>query len=415
MNAKRRPALLVWSSLFPTPLQPQAGIFIRERMFRVGGELPLAVISPQPWFPLQGLVRRWRPHFRLPAPKDENQTGVEVHRPKFLCPPGVLKSLDGLQMALCAWPTVRRLQARGQVDVIDAHFAYPDGYAATLVARWLGVPCTVTLRGTEVRHAQDPALRPRVVTALNRASHVFCVSDSLRRLALELGVPDTKLTVVGNGVDSARFTPLDRGKARARFGLRADAKVLITVGGIVERKGFHRVVECLLELIRRYGHVDYLVVGSGGAEGDFTNQLRARIAELGVGSNVRFLGALPPDDVRVAFSAADVSVLATRNEGWANVLLESLACGVPVVATDVGGNREVIRDDSLGSIVPFGDHAALLSALQAALAKDWDRDAIRRYAVENDWSARIPLLVETFRRLTPASASGTGVEHVSHG
>jgi len=110
-----------------------------------------------------------------------------------------------------------------------------------------------------------------------------------------------------------------------------------------------------------------------------------------------------------------VSVLATRNEGWANVLLESLACGVPVVATDVGGNREVIRDDSLGSIVPFGDHAALLSALQAALAKDWDRDAIRRYAVENDWSARIPLLVETFRRLTPASASGTGVEHVSHG
>lgn len=415
MTANNRPAVLVWSSLFPTPPQPQAGIFIRERMFRVGSALPLAVISPQPWFPLQGLVRRWRPHFRLPAPARETQAGVEVHRPKFLCPPGVLKSYDGLLMALCAWPAARRLKALGHVDVIDAHFAYPDGYAATLVARWLGVPCTVTLRGTEVRHAQDPALRPRLVAALERAAQIFCVSDSLRRLALDLGAPATKLVVVGNGVDSARFTPMDRQQARARFDLRPDAKVLITVGGIVERKGFHRVVECVPELIRRHGHVEYLIVGSGGTEGDFTSQLRARIAELGVGANVRFLGALPPDDVRVAFAAAEVSVLATRNEGWANVLLESLACGVPVVATDVGGNREVICDDSLGAIVPFGDHAALLSGLQAALDKDWDRDAIRRYAVENDWASRIPLLVETFRRLAQPSAQDAGAERVSHG
>jgi len=415
MTPPDRPAVLVWSSLFPSPLQPQAGIFIRERMFRVGRALRITVLSPQPWFPFQSVVRRWRPHFRLPAPMQETQLGVAVQRPRFLCPPGVLKSFDGLLMALCAWPAARRLRSQGHVDVIDAHFAYPDGYAASMVAGWLGVPCTVTLRGTEVRHAQDAALRPRLVAALARASQVFCVSDSLRRLALELGVPASKLVVVGNGVDSARFTPMDRQEARVRLGLHPAAKVLVTVGGLVERKGFHRVVECLPALIATHGRVDYLIVGSGGAEGDYSTQLRARIAELGVQANVHFLGALPPEEVRVAFAAADASVLATRNEGWANVLLESLACAVPVVATDVGGNREVVCRTELGTIVPFGEYAALLAALHDAFARQWDRDAIRQYAVDNDWSSRIPLLVDTFRRLAGAATSADDGERASHG
>jgi glycosyltransferase involved in cell wall biosynthesis len=386
-------------------------------MFRVGEQLPITVLSPQPWFPLHGLIRRWRPGFRPEAPGNEIQQGVQVLRPRYLSFPGFLKGLDGVLMALGALRTVRRLKTAGRVDVIDAHFAYPDGYAAARVGRWLGLPCTITMRGTEARHAKDATLRRRVVAALRGASAIFAVSDSLRRLALELGIPDRKLTVIGNGVDSLRFAPLDRGTARADLGIDREAKVLVTVGGLVERKGFHRVIECLPRLMQRHQPLHYLIVGSAGPEGDYSAQLRQQVRDLGLDDRVHFLGGLSPERVRVALAAADVSVLATRNEGWANVLLESLACGIPVVATDVGGNPEVICRDDLGSIVPFGDSAALCAALANALERHWDRDGIRKYAVENDWSARVPLLLDAFGRVVngevaqPGQASREGAQH----
>lgn len=394
-----RPAILVWSSLFPNPAQPQAGIFIRERMFRVGRELPMTVISPQPWFPFQGLIRRFRPHFRPEMPRFEQQSGIEIYRPRFFSVPGILKRLDGLMMALGARATVRHLQSQGRIDIIDAHFGYPDGYAAARVAGELGLPTTLTLRGTEVRHAEDPALRSRLIGALQGARRIFTVSASLRRLALELGIPGDRVRVVGNGVDSARFRPMPKSEARQVLGLPEEAQVLVTVGGLVERKGFHRVIACLPELLASFPELHYLAVGSAGPEGDFTDQLTKQVSQLGLQARVHFLGALPPEGVRQALSAADAFVLSSRNEGWANVLLEAMACGLPVVASDVGGNAEVVCQPGLGHVVPFDDHPALVNALHQALGHDWDRAAIRRYAEANDWQGRVHVLLEEFRQI----------------
>lgn len=225
------PQIVTLSSLFPSERQPMAGLFVRERAFRLGARLPLAVVAPQPWFPLQGLLRRWKPGFRPGAPASERQRGFEVRYPRFLSVPGMLKSLDGVFMALAAWPRLRALQREGRLDVIDAHFGYPDGRAASLLARWLGVPYTVTLRGTETRHAQDPALRPALQAALRGAARVFSVSESLRQVALQLGVPPERAIVVGNGVDLSRFYPLPQAEARAALGLPVQGPVLVSVGG----------------------------------------------------------------------------------------------------------------------------------------------------------------------------------------
>lgn len=399
MPERKGPAVLVWSSLFPGPAQPQAGIFIRERMFRVARELPVTVISPQPWFPFQALIRLFRPHFRPTLPRMELQSGIEVLRPRYFCVPGFLKRFDGWFMAMGARSTVRRLRQDGRVAVIDAHFGYPDGYAASVLAKQEGVPCTITLRGTELRHSRDAALRARLVAGLRSATRIFAVSGSLKRLATELGVPGPDVRVIGNGVDSSRFMPMPRAEARLAVGISQDARVLVTVGGLVERKGFHRVIACLPDLLAEFPALHYVCVGSPGPEGDFSAHLRAQVAELGVADRVHFLGGLPPERVRCVVAGADVFVLATRNEGWANVLLEAMACGVPVVATDVGGNAEVVCREDLGTIVPFDDHDALRQALVDALRRDWDRAAIRRYAEENDWSTRVPVLVEEFRSI----------------
>jgi glycosyltransferase involved in cell wall biosynthesis len=382
-------------------------------MFRVGAELPLAVVAPTPWFPLQGLLRRWRPGFRLGAPRHELQSGFDVWFPRWPSVPGVLKGLDGLFMALGAWPRLWQLKRAGRLDLIDAHFGYPDGYAATLLGRWLGVPVTITLRGTEQRHARDAALGPRLALALQRATEVIAVSQSLRRVALALGIPADKVRVVGNGVDLQRFSPLARADARRRLGLPEEGPVLVSVGGLVERKGFHRVIELLPALRQRHPGLTYLVVGGPGPEGDMSVELRRQVAELGLGDVVRFLGPLPPERIREPLSAADVFVLATRNEGWANVFLEAMACGLPVVTTDVGGNAEVVCRPELGTVVPFGDAAGLRAALEQALAAHWDTAAIRRYAEDNTWDRRVEELVELFRRLHAGAAGATGNARVA--
>ena len=401
---ERRPRLLVLSSLFPSPTRPGAGLFIRERMFRVSKVLPLVVVSPQPWFPLQGLVRIVRPNFRPPALRDEIQDGIRILRPRFWSFPGGFKWLDGWLMAVACYWTLRRLRDEFGFDVIDAHFAYPDGYAGVLLGRWLGVPTTITLRGTEVPLSSDAARRRRILDAVAGAQLVFAVSQSLRAHVVGLGADAGKIRVIGNGVDTQKFKREDRSLARKKLGLPNDAHVLISVGSLVERKGFHRVIECLPELLKRWPRLQYLIVGAGGPEGDMRRALERQVIDLSLEHTVRFLGSVAPNEMRWPLSSADVFVLATRNEGWANVFLEAMGCGLPVVTTNVGGNAEVVCRPELGELVPFGDRDALTEALARALAHQWDRATIETYARANSWEDRVQALVGGIHR--PGDARG---------
>jgi len=393
MAERTRPRIVVLSTLFPHPGQPMAGLFVRERMSRVAEHLPVTVIAPVPWFPLQGLIRWWRPHFRPPAPHEETQGNLRVLHPRFFSVPGLFKSLDGLFMALGSLATLRRLRREQGVDLIDAHFGYPDGDAANLLGRWLGLPFTVTLRGVEPRVGAT-AIRSRLMRrALRRAAHVIAVAGSLAEWARQAGVSPARISVVGNGVDTERFRPVDRGTARRELGLPASGPVLVTVGGLTERKGFHRVIDCLPRLRERHPGLQYLIVGGASGEGDWRARLEEQVERLGLADCVHFLGVVEPERLKVPLSAADAFVLATRNEGWANVLLEAMACGLPVVTTDVGGNREVLSDAALGRVVAFDDGAALAEAIDEVLAREWDRDAIRAHGEANSWQTRIDQLL----------------------
>ena len=392
-----KPAVVVLSSLFPGAAQPLAGIFIRERMFRVARELPLCVVSPQAWFPGQGAIRVLRPGYRPPQPLFEQQEGIDVHRPRAWCVPAVGRRWDSQAMARAALPVVRRLRAQGRCDLIDAHFAWPDGHAAALLGRALDVPYTITLRGTEPGHLAEPSLRPRVIEALRGATRVFAVCAALGELGLAAGVPESRVTVVANGVDCATFKPLPRALAKVRLGLPPEARVLCSVGGLVPRKGFHRVIRLLPQLLARFPTLHYVIAGGGGPEGDWGARLVEEAQAQGVTQRVHFLGALPPRELRLPLSAADALVLPSSNEGWANVLLEAMACGTPVVASDVGGSREVVASPALGYVFPVADDDALCDRLLAALGRRWDRAVLVRHARSQSWDGRIPALVAALR------------------
>lgn len=385
--------IAVLSSVFPSPGQPLHGLFVRERMFRVAKHADIVVIAPLPWFPGQSILARFKAAFRPGAPACEMQDGIQVHHPRFLSFPGFLKFLDGPMEAIAVYFCLRRLGECDRLDLIDSHFVHPDGVAAWLVGRRLGVPYTITLRG---QLAWLPKTRLRMALArraMAGAAMIFSVSASLRQAAIDLGVAPKRVRVMANGVNLTKFYPEDRAMARQRLGLHREDIVVISVGGLSERKGFHRVIEVLPQLVARFPRLRFLIAGGATPEGDWGPRLREMTRELLLDDHVRFLGPLPPDELRAAYSSADVFVLATRMEGWANVLLEASACGLPIVTTDVGGNREVVSSDELGIVVPYGDAGALRDAMAASLTRTWDRARIRQHAIENSWESRIPILV----------------------
>ncbi len=395
------PRLIVYSSLFPSAAAPTAGTFIRERMFRVARRIPIVVVAPQAWSPIDALIRLFHRDFRPVAAAYEQIDGVEIYRPRWLSLPAVGKRFDGWLMAVCTEGCVRRIHRQFRATAIDAHFLYPDGWAATRIAQRLGLPATITIRGSKDEWLIGTSREAGLREAMARATKLFAVSQALaRNVAHSLGVAPEKVEVIGNGVDAERFAPVDRAEARRRLGVPQDAPVLIGVGNLVPGKGFQRVIPLLPRLRERYPGLVYLIVGGGATQGDLRPSLEAQARECGVQDAVRFCGRQPQEDLRWFYGAADVFVLATEFEGWANVFLEAMACGLPVVSTRVGGNAEVVSEPDTGELVDWWDADAFADAIDRALARDWDRSAIIAYARSNAWDERVERLVAEFTRLT---------------
>ncbi len=391
--------VLVLSSVYPSATIPTRGIFVHERTRHLSPVDRLEVVAPVSWFPLNRLLRG---KDRALVPAAGIRDGVSVSYPRFLSIPRVGKSLDGLLYFASVLPALLHLRRRFRFDLIDAHFAYPDGLAGILLGRLFDVPVVVTLRGTEVRLARSRLRRPQVALVVRRAARVIAVSQSLADLAVSLGAPQDRVRVIPNGVDGGRFRPGPRADARKRLGLPADRPLIVSVGGLTERKGHHRVIAALPRLLLRHPGALYAAVGGPSVEGNNEPLLRRLAAELDLEGHVLLPGATPHEEIATWLQAADLFCLATANEGRPNAVMEALACGVPVVTTDVGGNREIVEPGRDGLLVPFGDGPALERALETALERRWDHEAISARARGRTWEQTGAQVVATFEEVLRA-------------
>ncbi|MDZ7620561.1 MAG: glycosyltransferase, partial [Patescibacteria group bacterium] len=210
---------------------------------------------------------------------------------------------------------------------------------------------------------------------------IISVDASMARVACELGAAPDRVSIIPNGVDLARFQLADRYEARRRLGLPLAGRLLVTVAHLGVRKG-HR--EALAALAQLPEDVRLLIVGGGFQAGD-AGRLRRLAGRLGVGHRLLLAGVQPADRVAEYYAAADVGLLASYREGCPNAVLESLACGRPVVATPVGAVPDLISPGVNGQIVPVRDAAALAAALQTVLAREWQPEAIRRSPAVRSW------------------------------
>ncbi len=292
--------------------------------------------------------------------------------------------------------TILKLKKHFKFDIVDSHFVYPDGFGAVLIGKLFHKPVTITLRGTIKKLLRYPLIKFQIRYALKKATKVFAVCNDLKNVAASLGIHDGKIEVIPNGIDIEKFMPVNKLEARKELGLPADKKIMISVGGLVKRKGFHEVIALLPEIKKMFPDLMYLIVGERSVEGNYEPVLRKTVERLHLEKDVLFAGHQPHDKIYKWLSASDIFCLVTSNEGWANVFLEAMACGLPVVTTRVGGNEEVVSSDDYGMLFELEDKDGMADAIIKSFQKKWNREKIINYAGKNTWDIRINHLISQF-------------------
>jgi glycosyltransferase involved in cell wall biosynthesis len=336
--------ILTFTTLYPNLLQPQHGIFVETRLRKLvaSGAVSARVVAPCPWFPLASeRFGRYAVFARMPS--EETRDGLHVEHPRYPALPRIGMSAAPLALCAAVLPFLRRQIRNGRdFDLIDAHYFYPDGVAGVLLGRALGRPVVVTARGSDLNIiAQHAVPRRWIRRAARHADGLVAVSGGLKRRLVELGVGAERVRVLRNGVDLALFHPHDRQAARGALGFKRAA--VLAVGNLVALKRHWLMVEALARLPQ----VELVIVGEGPE--------RARIERVArdhkVVDRVRLLGRVPQDRLPEIYSAADLLLLVSTHEGWPNVLLESMACGTPVVVSPMDGIADIVSSAEAGRIL----------------------------------------------------------------
>lgn len=382
--------VLTLSTLFPDASRPRFGPFVERQTLGLAAhpdvELKVAAPIGIPLWPLS-LASHYAGFAAVPA--REVWKGLDVLRPRFVHLPGAGGRFDAGAIVRRLKPLLESLRRDFSFDVIDAQFFFPDGLAAVRLGEALGVPVSIKARGSDVHFWGDrPATRAQVIEAGVRANGLLAVSQALKADMVAMGMPEERIRVHYTGVDLERFTPLDRAEAKAALGI--DGPLLVSVGALLARKGQALVVEALPAL----PGVTLALIGQG-EEKERLGQLADR---LGVADRVRFTGAIDHEAMALWLGAADAMVLPSASEGLANAWVEALACGTPIVITDVGGARELVDRPEAGRLVA-PDPEGIVSAVKALLADPPDPRAVRRTAERFTWEANTAALYDHLKSL----------------
>lgn len=391
MEPPARISILTYTTLYPNAAQPNHGIFVENRLRHLVQTAPVTarVMAPIPWFPFSD--KRFGDYAKFAqAPRHETRSGLALDHPRYLVIPKVGMSLAPAALYAASLPHLRRLQRQAEFDLIDAHYLYPDGVAAIWLGHALGKPVVLTARGTDVNFIPKYALPRRMIRAAAAAADgLIAVSEAIKDAMVSLGIPASAVTVLRNGVDLALFHPQGRSEARARLALGGN--ILLSVGHLIERKGHDLILRAMPDL------PDFRLLIAG--EGPDRAALEALAIGLGIAQRVTFLGGVEHWQMQSIYAAADALVLASSREGWPNVLLEAMACGTPVVASNVWGNPEVVAAPAAGVLMDERSPAGIAGAVRRLFANLPGRADTRGLAEQFSWDATSMGQMSLFRRI----------------
>jgi teichuronic acid biosynthesis glycosyltransferase TuaC len=363
--------VLTLATLFPDDVRPRLGPFVERQTLELAAhpDVELRVVAPigLPAWPLS-LHPHYRALDRVPL--------FEIH-PRFTHWPGTRGRFDVGAMARALLPVLETVRETFPFDVIDAEFFFPDGPAAVQLGKALGVPVSIKARGSDIHvWGRAPATAEQVIGAGQSVDGVLAVSAALKADMVAMGMPEARIRVHHTGVDLSMFTPVDRAAEKAALGI--SGPLMASVGTLTERKGQNLLIDALADL----PDMTLVLIGQGPDRAKFA----AQAAALGVANRVRFTGSITHEEIARWLGAADVMALLSVSEGLANAWVEALACGTPIVITDVGGAREVVERAEAGHLVA-PERGTIVTAIRDLIDHPRDPSAVRASAERFTWAA----------------------------
>lgn len=389
--------LLVITTLFPNSVQHRHGIFVETRLNKIleTGEARATVIAPVPWFPVKSKrFQQYSQYVDVPSIEQRNET--VIYHPRYLVIPKIGTLLTPVFLAISIFMCISKVKKTGyRFDLIDAHYFYPDGVAVALVVKFLKAPFVISARGSDINLiAEYKWPRKMILWAARYAKASITVSSALKTKMVSMGAESEKIHVLRNGVDHTVFAPKDYQEMREKYNLKMTT--LLSVGNLVELKGHDLIIKSLLELTE----CELIIVGGGELE----RPLKMLAENLNLSERVRFIGTLKQAELVELYSAADLLILASSREGWANVLLEAMACGAPVVATNVGGTPELVKSPEAGVLVEERTPSGLVKAISTALSLGINRDLTREYAKTFSWEHTVESQINLYTKIVDSHA-----------
>jgi len=387
--------VLSLTTLYPNAVNPRFGTFVARSMEALAkrGDWRVTLVNPIGLPPLA--LGRYRPLADLPATRTEG--GITIHRPHFTLIPRIGARRNAAAIARAALPLVQAIHAETPIDLIDAQFFFPDGPAAAIIAKAMGLPLSIKARGSDISYwGEQGFARQQMVDAAKAATGLLAVSHDLAGQMAVMGMEAGKITVHYTGLDRDRFRPLEHTQLRSQlsrelgFALPDNAPLIACIGALIERKGQGIAITALNDI----PGARLVLLGKGDDEA----RLRALAVSEGVETRVFFAGSVDHDLMPLILSAADVMVLPTAAEGLANAWVEALACGTPVVTSDVGGAREIITCDTAGRLVDRNPQA-VAAGINAVLNAPPPRDAVAALTAHFSWEANAAALAAHYERL----------------
>lgn len=395
--------ILLFSALFPHNGEPTLGIFVENRLRHLLADQPVqaTVVAPVPWFPFKHAIFGSYARSAAAQPVEEKD-GYTVYHPRYLVIPKIGMLLTPFTLAYAGRRCIAKLKRQGVTfDLIDSHYLYPDAVAASRLAAHFKVPWVATARGSDVSQiGAMPKPRRMMLKALETASHIIAVSRSLKQRMVGYGIDAQRISSLRNGVDTARFKPDPAAGAAvcAEVGLDPSRPVVMFGGLLIPRKR----VDIVIDAVSQIEGAQALIVG----DGPLAPALKDQVGRLGLKGRVAFTGRRTPAEMPRYFAAADVLCLPSEREGWANVLLEALACGTPVVAHAVDGACDLVTEPHAGRLVDGATPADYAAAIKDVLQARYDRDTVRSFAARFGWEAVSAAQMDVFE----AAIAGRPIE-----
>lgn len=376
--------LLFVSNLFPDEAQPWRGLDNATLLHHLADRWKIRVLAIRPALPWQR--RTWQPR--------ATDLPLQPRYVPSLYVPKLGSRWNHRLMAAALRQPIREMRREFAFDVVLGSWIFPDCCALAELSQELHFPLVAIAQGSDVhQYLRIPARRRIILDRLPHISAVVTRSGELARLLMNAGLPAGRVHPIYNGIDFHCFTTGDSTSVRRELGLPEKAHVILFVGNFYDIKNPHLLVEAHARLCAE-SDCHLVLIG----DGPLAPALRQTAARLGTTDRVTFAGRRDAPTVARYMQAADVLALPSRNEGVPNVILEAFACGLPVVASRVGGIPEVHNAAELGRLFPEGNLDELAGALRSVLQAPVARERIHAHARQFSWERTTSAYDELLRQ-----------------